>query len=60
MLRDDEVLEHGHAGKQPDILEGARDARLARDLEIRHALEQEEVVLAAVLARGAGSGGPRR
>ena len=59
MLRDDQILQDGHAGKQADILEGARDARLARDLEVRHALEQEEVVVAAVLARGAGSVGPR-
>ena len=52
VLRDQQVLQHRHAGEQADVLEGARDPRLARDLVIGHALEQEEVavgVLAAAL-----------
>ncbi len=63
VLRDDEVLEHRHAGKQPDVLEGAGDARAPRDLEVGHALEQEEavgshaVVAAYVAAAGGGEVG---
>jgi len=31
VLRDQQVFEHGHAGKEPDVLEGAHDARLTGD-----------------------------
>ena len=47
MLRDQQVLEHRHAGEQADVLEGAGDARLLRDLIVRHALEQEQRAVAA-------------
>ena len=41
MLGDHEVFEHGHAGEQADVLEGARHLGMLRDAEIVHALEQE-------------------
>ena len=47
VLRDQQVFQHGHAGKQADVLEGAGDARLLRDQIVRHALEQEERAVAA-------------
>jgi len=31
VLRDQQVFEHGHARKEPDVLEGAHDARLVGD-----------------------------
>jgi hypothetical protein len=39
MLRHHKVLEHRHAGEQPDVLEGAGDARLGIDLVVRKLLE---------------------
>ena len=42
-MGDQQVLEHRHALEQPDVLEGAGDPRLARDLMVGHALEQEEL-----------------
>ena len=42
MLGDQQVFEHGHAGKQADVLEGAGHARGARDLEALHAFEKKE------------------
>ena len=47
VLGDQKVFQHGHAGEQPDVLERAGDLRLRRDLEVRHAFQQE---LASVLA----------
>ena len=49
MLRNDEILQDGHAREQADVLERAGDAGLARDLEVRHALEQKQVIVASVL-----------
>src|SRR5262249_24218182 len=40
MLSDQQILEHGHAGEQADILEGAGDARELGDAEVEQALEQ--------------------
>ena len=45
VLRDDQVLEHGHLAEQPDVLEGARDAG-AGDAEPVHLLEQQRVAVA--------------
>ena len=42
VLRDDQIFEHGHAGEEPDVLEGARDPGVARDAEPVHALEQQD------------------
>ena len=42
VLGDQQVFQHRHAGKQPDVLEGAGNARLLGDEEIRHALELVE------------------
>ena len=42
VLGDQQVFQHGHAGKQADVLEGAGDARLLRHQIVRHALEQIE------------------
>ena len=33
-MRDQQVLERGHALEKPDVLEGARDPRLAGDLVV--------------------------
>src|SRR5260221_10038888 len=41
VLRDDEGLQHPHAGEEPHIMEGARHPRLARDAEAIHTLNQE-------------------
>ena len=46
VLRDQQVLEHGHAGKQADVLEGAGHPRLLADLVAQHALEQILLVAA--------------
>ena len=40
VLRDQQVFEHRHAGKQPNVLKGARDPRVLRDEKVGHALEQ--------------------
>ena len=40
VLRDEEVLEHGHAGEQADVLEGAGDPRLPGDPVTRQALQK--------------------
>ena len=42
VLGDQQILQHGHAGKQADVLEGAGDARLLRHQIVGHALEQKE------------------
>jgi hypothetical protein len=42
VLRHQQVLQHGHAAEEPDILERTSDLGLLRYLEIRHALEQED------------------
>ena len=42
VLGDEQIFQERHAGKQPHILERARDARLAGDAELGHALEQNE------------------
>ena len=47
VVRDQQVFEHRHALEQPDVLEGAGDARLAGDLMVGHALEQEELAVRA-------------
>ena len=58
MLGDQQILQHGHAGKQPDVLERAGDARLLRDQKIGHALEQKKRAVgshhAALAAVGQG------
>ncbi len=41
VLSHKQIFEHGHTGEQPDVLEGAGDARRSRDLEARHALQKE-------------------
>ena len=41
MLRDDQVLEHGHAREKTDVLEGPGDPGLLRDAEPVHPLQQE-------------------
>ncbi len=46
VLRDQQVLQHRHAGKQAYVLEGAGHLGVGGDPEIRHALEQ---VIAPVL-----------
>ena len=50
MLRHQQVFEHGHAGEQADVLEGAGHPRAAGDFEALHAFEQ--------VKRAAGRGGP--
>ena len=42
--------------KQPDVLEGARDARLAGDLVVGHALEQKEFAVRRRRDAGRSSG----
>ena len=42
MLGDQQIFQHRHAGKQPDVLEGAGHARLLGDEIFRHALELVE------------------
>ena len=49
VLRDHQVLEHGHAAEQADVLEGARDPRMLGDLVVGHALEQVELPSTVVL-----------
>ena len=56
MLGDHQILQHRHAGKQPDILEGAGDARLRRNLEIGHAFQQKQVAGRGLAMAGAGRG----
>ena len=41
MLRDHQILDDAHAWKEPDVLERAHDARVARDPVTVHALKQE-------------------
>ena len=48
VLRDHQVFQRGHAGKQPDVLEGARDPGLLGDPEIVQAFELNS---AAVVVR---------
>src|SRR5690606_35118743 len=43
-LRDHEVLERGHPGEEPDVLEGARDPGLLGDAEPFHLLEEVDPV----------------
>ena len=50
VLRDHQVLERGHAGKQPDVLEGARDLGLFGNPEI---VQPFELDVAAVIMRQA-------
>ena len=56
MLGDQQILQHGHAGKQTDVLERAGDPRLLRHQIVGHALEQEQRAVrpnhAALAARG--------
>ncbi len=59
MLRDDEIFDQGHALKQADILEGPRDAGVFRDLEIGHALQQENLARGHAGASGAPSASGR-
>jgi branched-chain amino acid transport system ATP-binding protein len=59
VLGDQKVLQHGKAAEQADVLERAGDARFARDLEVRHALEQEEIVVASVLLAALTASGKR-
>ena len=40
VLRDQQILQHGHSGKQADILKCTGDPRLLRDEVVRHAFEQ--------------------
>src|SRR5262249_29577304 len=42
VLGDQQILQHREAGKEPDVLERARDPRVARHQIVRHALEQEQ------------------
>ncbi len=42
VLGDQEVLQHRHAGKQPDVLEGARDPRRVDDQKVGHAFEGKQ------------------
>ena len=39
VLRDHQIFQRGHAGKQPDVLKGARDLGLFGDPEIVQPLE---------------------
>ena len=48
VLRHHQVFQRGHAGKQPDVLEGARDLRLLGDPEI---VQPFELDVAAVIMR---------
>ena len=41
MLGDEQVFQERHAGKQPHVLERARDVRFLGDTKLRQALEQE-------------------
>ena len=52
VLRDQKILQHGHAGEQPDVLKRAGDARVLRDKIIGHALEQIKRAVAAPCASG--------
>src|SRR5208337_3843720 len=45
VVRDQEILERRHALEEADVLEGARDPRLAGDLVVGHALEQKELAV---------------
>ncbi len=58
VVRDHQVFEHGHALKQPDVLEGARDFGPPGDVVAGHALEQIDIALVrlgAALARQASA-----
>ena len=41
VLRDQQVLQHGHAGEQADVLEGARDLGVLGDAEVEQPLQRE-------------------
>ena len=56
VLRDQQIFQRRHAGKQPDVLERARDPRPLRDQIIRHALEQIKRAVLVRYASGAGGG----
>ena len=58
MLGDQQILQHGHSGEQPDILECARDPRFLRHQIIRHPLEQKQRSLRSRHAAFAAVGQP--
>src|SRR6185437_10226053 len=43
VLRDDEILEHAHAGEEADVLESSGNAGIAGDAPARHALEPHDL-----------------
>ena len=47
MLGNQQIFQHGHAGKQADVLKGAGDARLLGNEIFRHTLELVERALCA-------------
>src|ERR1700704_1155223 len=55
VLRDHQVFQRGHAGKQPDVLEGARDFRLLGNPEIVQPLEPD--FLTAIMGQPHGAAG---
>ena len=60
MLRHQQVFEHGHAGEQADVLEGAGHPRAAGDFEALHAFEQVERAAGRVRPLPAAAGEPRQ
>ena len=56
MLRDQQVLEHGHAGEQADVLEGAGDLGAVGDAMARQVLQRVDLAADALQAEGAGGG----
>ena len=58
MLRHQQVFEHGHAGEQADVLEGAGHAGGASDLEALHAFEKEKRAARRLAPLPAASGEP--
>ena len=58
VLRYQQVFEHGHAGEQPDVLEGAGHPRAAGDLEALHAFEQEQCAARCACPLPAAAGEP--
>jgi hypothetical protein len=58
VLGDEQVLQHGHAAEQADVLEGARHLGVLRYLEVGHPLEQEDGAVFGVLPLPAGQRQP--
>jgi hypothetical protein len=54
VLGHDQFLQHRHAGKEADVLEGAGDAGARGDLVIGHALQQEDGTRAGLAETPAG------